>query len=157
MYSVKDGDRVFRFEGQHLAHSTSGHTGKGRWIEFDLYKTTTGGYVLSRTGFTLFYHFGACPVVRRNGLDPLPSENIPTNSVPCPDCRPNTKSDTLLYPEHPRYWAQVCGTADGVVSCLKQQDENGTLYLTNVARLLLVQAAKSDEQIRDAYYVEWVD
>lgn len=157
MHSVKDGDRVYKFEGELLAHSSSRSDGKGRWVEFNLYRTARGGYVLSRTGVTLFYHFGACPVVRRNGLEPLPAEVLPTNSIPCPDCRPDLQADTLLYPEHPRYWAQVCETPEGVISSMRQRDAHGTAYLTEVSRRLLEQAAKADKGIHDAYYVEWIE
>lgn len=157
MYTVKDGDRTLKFEGTELASSSSKSRGKYRWVEFKLFKTAGGDYVLYRLGATLYYHSGFCDVVRRNSIDPLPAEVISHNLQPCERCSPQRDVDTLLYPEISRHWAQVSTSADGVVASLKKYDDNGTEYLTGVARRLLEEAAKKDEGISQAFYTEWIN
>ena len=157
MFTVKDGDRSLKFDGVELATSSSQSKGKYRWVEFKLYKTAKGDYVLYRLGATLYFHSGYCDIVRRNGIDPLPSEVLSLNLMPCERCSPSRDTDTLLYPEVPRHWAQVSSTPEGVISSLKKYDENGTEYLTGVAKRLLVVAADKDDQIHQAFYTEWIE
>jgi hypothetical protein len=156
MHVVQDGSRNLKFEGKELAFSSSREKNKTRWIEFTLFRTEKGHYVLSRVGVSVVYHHGTCPTVKRNNLDPLPSETIPTFMIPCDDCLPDLESDELVYPETDRKWAQVSDSAEGVVSSLKQLDSRGTEYLTVVARVLLERAAEKDSDISDAFYTEWV-
>lgn len=156
MHTVQDGARTLKFDGVELAFSTSKDRRKFRWIEFRLYRTQKGHYVLSRVGASVIYHHGTCPTVQRNNLDPLPTETLPHGMLPCPDCAPDPLEDELLYPEMPRKWAQVSDTADGVVQSLKQYDSKGTEYLTDVARNLLEDAAKVDNGIASAYFTEWI-
>lgn len=47
---VRDETRELRFDGTLLAEATSEVSGKDRWIEFSVYKTAEGNYVLSRVG-----------------------------------------------------------------------------------------------------------
>lgn len=47
---VIDGARELRFNGELLASSTSEASGKQRWAEFALYRTTSGRYVLAGAG-----------------------------------------------------------------------------------------------------------
>lgn len=80
--------------------------------------------------------------------------------VPCRDCRPNRKTDLELYPETPRHWAQRFDPevgAIGLVDSLKREDEFGAEYITNVAKKLLIEAAKNDDEIHAAFFNEWVD
>lgn len=156
MHVVQDGSRNLKFEGTLLAHSSSRTKSKPRWIEFSLYRTVKGHYVLSRVGISLVVHHGTCPTVKRNALDPLPSEVLLDGRIPCYDCQPDLEVDELVYPETDRKWAQVSDSAQGVVSSLMQTDANGTDYLTEVARTLLVKAADGDSQIADAFYTEYI-
>lgn len=156
MYTIQDGARLLRFEGTQLAHSSSEDSGKTRWVEFSLYKTRSGKYVVSRIGVSKTFHRSTCAVVRRNNIDGLPAEVISESLHPCRECAPSRLTDTLLYPETPRYKAQICTTALGVVDSLKQYDSRDTEYLTDVARRLLEDAAKVDEDISDAFYVEYL-
>lgn len=160
MYEIQDGLRTIRFEGELLSSSTSKTKKSPRWVEFRLYKTKGGSYILSRTGMSLTFHHSACKIVERNGILPVPSENISLNMVPCTDCRPDRNLDLELYPETPRHWAQRFDSeigAEGVVDSLKREDEFGAEYITNVAKKLLIEAAKNDEAIHTAFYDEWVD
>jgi len=56
MYEVKDGARTLQFDGLVLGKSSSWRKGSYRWIEFELYRTESGSYVLSRIGVSLIYH-----------------------------------------------------------------------------------------------------
>lgn len=157
MYTVQDGVRELQFEGELVATSSSKGRNKFRWVQFELYRTTKGRYVLSRIGVSMYFHHSGCAVVKRNAIMSVPAESVSLNLVPCEDCRPMRTVDEELYPESPRYWAQVFDSGEGVVSSLKKYDDNGTEYLTDVARRLLTTAAENDDNIHDAFYVEWID
>jgi len=60
MFEVKDSSRTLQFNGILLSKSSSWRKGSVRWIEFALYKTENGSYVLSRIGVSLIYHGAAC-------------------------------------------------------------------------------------------------
>lgn len=152
MITVKDTDRTISFTGKLLASSTSYTPGKSRWIEFKLYHTETGDYLLSRLGATLVFHSAFCDTVRRNCIDPLPSNVLAKNMVPCEKCRPQLEYEEFVYPEVPRHWAQSTPTAEGVLSFLVKYDEFDSPYYTTVARNLITDAAKNDDELRDIYY-----
>lgn len=156
MHTVQDGTRSLKFEGVQLAHSSSEGPGKSRWVEFSLFRTSNGKYVVSRTGVSVTFHRAQCPVVKRNGIDPLPEETVADFMVPCRDCRPVRDNEQYLYPETSRHRAQVCRSAEGVLSYLKQYDSQDTEYLTDVARRLLEQASEVDDDISDVFYVEYI-
>lgn len=154
MLSVKDGDRVLQFNGTLLAKSTSQRSGAFRWIEFELYKTESGSYILSRVGVSLIYHGAACSIVSKYKLNEAPANNLLLNSVPCQECQPDESLD-LIFPEKYRYWAQVSDHPEAVLDSLYKYDEsNGAYYLTSVAQRLLKQAAKVDSGIAQVYNVE---
>ena len=158
MHVVKDGLRELKFEGEELASSSSKTPDKARWIEFRLYKTRGGEYVLSRIGHTLLYHAGYCDVVSRNGLYSLPSIALGRNMVPCPRCKPSPQTDTDLFPEMARYWAIVSKDPTTIVESLQRTDEElGVTYYTSVAQRLLLAASKKDEGIKDNFFTEWID
>lgn len=156
-YTVKNGAQTLLFDGEELSHSTSFYPKKTRWIEFTIYRTSGGQYVVSRIGKSLIYHHAVCPTVRRNHIAPLPAQTLLDYMVPCDTCSPDIDHDELVYPETPRESAASCSNADGVVKWMKQKDENGINYLTNVAKDALEDAARVDAQIRQAYYTERVD
>lgn len=156
MFTIQNGKRVLRFQGEKLAHSSSKTKNSTRWVEFTIYRTDSGKYVVERVGVSIVFHNVHCAVLRRNSgpSDPLPTETISDNMVPCPECNPDRDAEQYLVPENIRHRAQVCATAESVISSLKQSDSNNTEYLTNVALRLLEQAAEVDPLIADAYYVE---
>ena len=157
MFQVKDGDRVLQFEGELLAHSSSYRPDGERWVEFDLYRTQAGAYVVSRTGYSVLYHTAECPIVRRGRHEPAPVATLTSDSKPCTVCGPVTDVDQaheLIYPERPIHWAQPCPDAAGAIESLAKYDQDGARYFTHVARNLIRDAAKTDIPLRDAYYVE---
>lgn len=153
MYSVKDGDRTLQFNGTLLAKSTSERRGAYRWIEFELYKTESGAYILSRVGVSLIFHGAACSLVSKYKLNEASSQELRQDAVPCVDCNPDDSLD-LIFPEKYRYWAQVSDHPEAVLDALYKYDDNGAYYLTSVAQRLLQQAAKVDKDIADVYNVE---
>jgi len=156
MYEVKDNKRTIKFDGVLLAFSTSFRPGVKRWIEFGLYRTTGGSYVLSRVGETHLFHDPECAVAQRNGLTKIPRPGLRDGSVPCEVCRPDRLDIEMVSPEMPRYWAQVSETAEAVVDSLYKYDEAGARYLTSVAERLLEEASLVDPAIEGAYRVETI-
>lgn len=153
MYEVKDGSRTLQFEGKLLGKSSSYKRGSTRWIEFCLYKTESGSYVLSRIGVSLIYHGAACPLVKRYGLQEISFGLIEKDSIPCDECRPSNAAD-LVFPEKHRYWAQVSEEPSAVLDALYKYDQGGAKYLTNVAQRLLENASEKDSAIESIYKIE---
>ena len=153
MNSVKDGDRELQFNGTLLARSTSARRGAYRWIEFELYRTESGSYVLSRVGVSLIFHGAACSLVSKYKLTEAPIYELLRNAVPCEECEPDDSLD-LIFPEKFRYWAQVSDTPEAVLDALYKYDNNGARYLTGVAQRLLKEAARVDSEIAEVYNYE---
>lgn len=155
MLEVKDGDRTLQFNGDLLAKSTSQRRGAYRWIEFELYKTESGSYILSRVGVSLIYHGAACSLVSRYGLKEASTSQLAADSTPCEECRPDGSLD-LIFPEKYRYWAQVSDRPEAVLEALHKYDDNGARYLTSVAQRLLKDASRVDSEIAAVYTLEIV-
>jgi hypothetical protein len=154
MYEVKDGSRTLQFDGVLLGKSSSYRRGSSRWIEFELYRTESGSYILSRVGVSLVYHGAACPSVKKYGLQEISFLELENLAIPCDKCYPTEDVD-LVFPEKDRYWAQVSDEADAVLDALYQYDDNGSArYLTNVAQRLLEEASRKDSQIESVYKIE---
>lgn len=156
MFEVQNGNRLLRFEGRILAESDSWRRGASRWIEFTLYKTEGGSYVLSRVGVSLIYHTASCPLVARYGLHEMPSDELEAEAVGCEECTPSG-AEPLVFPEEYRYWTLVSEGAQAVVDALYQQDRQGSKYLTRVAERLLQEAAAQDPGVDLVYRFEYID
>ena len=154
MHEVFDGRRTLKFDGALLAFSTSYRPGRERWVEFSLFRTVGGTYILSRVGQTNQYHMPDCPVAERNGLNPTPRAALNPGGKACHSCRPDLEDSEQIAQELPRYYAATCDNADCIVESLYQDDNAGSRYLTGVARRLLDEASKVDEEIDRAYRVE---
>ena len=153
MYEVKDGARTLQFNGSLLGKSTSWRRGSTRWIEFELYRTESGSYVLSRVGVSLVYHGAACRLVHTYKLQEISYAKLVNNSIPCELCGPD-ESASLVFPEKHRYWAQVSEEPEAVLEALYKYDDGGARYLTNVAQRLLETAAEKDSAIDSIYKIE---
>jgi len=153
MIEVKDGDRVLQFNGTLLAKSSSLRRGAFRWIEFELYKTESGSYILSRTGVSLVFHGAACSLVKKYGLNEKSNTQLEMGAVPCELCEPDDMID-LVFPEKYRHWAQISDKADAVLEALYKYDDNGARYLTGVAQRLMQEAAIVDKNIANVYNYE---
>ena len=153
MFEVKDGARTLQFNGKLLGKSSSKRNDSTRWIEFELYKTDSGSYILSRIGVSLIFHGAACALVRRYGLTEIDFAELRENALPCEECEPSEEVE-LVFPEKYRYWAQVSSDPTSIVNALYKYDEAGVLYLTNVAQRLLDEVCKVDTAISDTYKYE---
>ena len=156
MIAVKDGNRTLYVDGELLGSSTSYRRGSTRWIEFKLYKTVSGQYVLSRVGVSIVYHGAACELVANYNLQDMPSKDLTSDHIPCERCLPDDSID-LVFPEKNRYWAQVSEQASAVLDALYKYDNNGARYLTNVAQRLLEESAKKDKEIAEVYKFEIIE
>ena len=153
MFEVKDASRTLQFSGKLLAKSSSWRHGSYRWIEFELYKTDNGTYILSRVGVSLVFHGAACPLVKRYGLIEAPSSALEDDALPCDTCNP-TFTVPVVFPEKYRYWAQVSEEAVPVLESLFKYDDGGARYLTKVAERLLDDASEVDAAIAKIYRTE---
>jgi hypothetical protein len=153
MFEVKDGSRTLQFHGNYLGGSTSWRRGSTRWIEFDLYKTDGGMYILSRIGVSLVYHGAACPLVTKYNLQEVHFSKLQEDAIPCETCDPSEEVD-LVFPEKDRYWAQVSEESRAVLDALYKYDGGGAQYLTHVAKRLLEEASKNDLAIHSLYKIE---
>lgn len=152
MITVHDGDRTLSFNGELIATSSSETEDSVRWIEFELYKMDSGGYVIARTGVSLVYHMPTCELAEKYGLEEWdPMVFLTDDSYPCDICRPKAPLP-YVSPETTRYWARACDSAQGVVQTLYKKDARGVRYITNVAARLLDDAANADDGIARAYY-----
>lgn len=156
MIEVKDGARTLQFNGKLLGKSSSYRRGSNRWIEFELYKTENGSYVLSRVGISVIYHAGACGLVKRYGLQEVLTETVvSTEVIPCDECRPSLMAE-VIFPEKNRYWAQVSEDPNAVLEALYKYDNGGARYLTHVAQRLLDEASENDKGIESVYRIEMI-
>ena len=155
MYEVKDGSRTLTFEGALLGESSSYRRGSTRWIEFELYKTESGAYILSRIGVSLVFHSGACELVNKYGLHDAPVSALSRDATPCESCSPTYEAQ-LVFPEKYRYWAQVSEDPQAVLDALYKYDDGGARYLTWVARRVLEEASDKDPEIDAVYRVEHI-
>lgn len=155
MIEVKDGSRTLQFNGKLLGKSSSWRRGSNRWIEFELYKTENGSYVLSRIGVSTIYHAAACPLVKRYGLQEVPVSDLRSDVAPCEECRPSFAAE-IVFPEKYRYWAQVSDDPGSVLDALYKYDNGGARYLTHVAQRLLEEASNLDKGIETVYRIELI-
>lgn len=153
MIEVKDGARTLQFNGRLLGKSSSWRKGSNRWIEFELYRTESGSYILSRIGVSLIFHGASCALVKRYGLNEVQFEEISEDAIACDECSPTEEAE-LVFPEKHRHWAQVSDEPVAVLDALYKFDDGGARYLTNVAQRLLDESSKNDENIAKVYKFE---
>lgn len=153
MFEVKDGNRTLQFRGELLGSSSSKKHNSNRWIEFNLYKTESGSYILSRVGVSILYHGAACFLVKKYGLEEVLYVQLSDDYIPCEECYPTEEAE-LVFPEKHRHWAQVSEEPSAVLDALYKYDDGGARYLTNVAQRLLEEASKKDPKLAKAYRFE---
>lgn len=154
-FEVRDGSRTLKFNGRLLGESSSWRRGSNRWIEFNLYKTENGSYILSRIGVSLVFHGAACPLVKRYVLVESTIDELLEDAIPCEECQPSTNLP-VIFPEKYRYWAQVSEEPEAVLEALYKYDQGGAKYLTNVAQRLLETASDNDQKIDSVYRIEMI-
>lgn len=152
-YKVRNGQRTIEFDGEKLSTSSSQTNDSTRWVEFSLYLTAGGSYVLERTGHSLVYHDINCAVVERSKLKFKPEDQVGPEHVPCEECDPNPADpNDILIIERPRYfglWSE--NPADVLESLYGTRN-----YLTKVAARLIEDAAEYDQRLERAYRTEYI-
>ena len=153
-YEVKDDARTLQFNGEKLGQSSSWRKGSDRWIEFELYKTEAGTFVLARIGVSLIFHTSTCPLVSKYNLRGYTTDTLEEDASPCEQCLP-TYNLPIVFPEKYRYWALVTEDPEMVLDALYKEDQiTGARYLTQVARRLLQEASEADSEIDSVYRIE---
>ncbi len=155
MYEVRDGNRVLRFDGELLSESSSRRPDNDRWVEFQLYRTKSGSYVLGRIGQSLLFHALDCPVVERNRLKPSGVEFLNDEHIGCTQCDPDDYAEEVAI-EKPRYFALVSESPEAILEALYKYDQAGARYLTHVAQRLIEDACGLDSRLEKAYRVEYI-
>lgn len=156
-YTIKNGVITYEFQGIVLARSSSRVAHRPRWVEFELFITPKNQYIISRIGMSVFYHKASCETTSRNNLSAVDGAELAGFYQPCSECRPTRIEPDGVFPELPRYWAQICEDAEGVVEALMKQDKFNNWYLTHVASRLLEDASKYDEKIHKAFTVQTIE
>ena len=153
-YKVKNGNRIYEFDGTLLSSSTSKKPGSYRWVEFNLYITAAGTYILERVGQTDIFHHIECEVVGRNKLKFSPEDILEDRHVPCEICDPMDDHDIVL--EKPRYFALVSEYPAAILEALHKRADDGARYMTYVTQRLIEDAAVHDKRPEKAYKVEYI-
>ncbi len=154
LYKVKNGNRIYEFDGKLLASSTSKKPDSYRWVEFNLYLTVGGSYILERIGQTDYFHHIECEVVGRNNLKFNPEDHLEDRHVPCEICDPDDFDDIVL--EKPRYFALVSEYPAAILEALHKKADDGARYMTYVTQRLIEDAAVHDKRLEKAYRVEHI-
>ena len=148
-YKVKNGNRIYEFDGTLLSSSTSRKQDSYRWVEFNLYITAAGTYILERIGQTDIFHHIDCEVVERNKLKYNPEEQVlQDRHVPCEICDPDDEDDIVL--EKPRYFALVSEFPAAILEALHKKAHDGARYMTYVTQRLIEDAALHDKRLAKA-------
>ena len=156
-YEVRNAGQTLIFDGEKIAGSSSRTPTSVRWVEFNLYRTVGGTYILERIGRSLVFHGIDCSVVRRNKLrfDPTRQE-LSDEHLACLECNPYDDDDLII--EQPRYFGMKSDDPEAVIDAAHKADRvTGARYLTNVTRKLIEEAAANDPRINNAYRVVYVD
>lgn len=156
VHEVRDGNRVYKFDGELLAKSSSWHRGQYRWVEFELYRTKSGSYILGRTGQTVLFHRPTCAIVKRNSIKPSSVDELTNEHIECDECDPRDDADEVCI-EKPRYFALVSDSPEAILEALYKYDASGARYLTHVAQRLIQEAGELDAELDRAYRVEYID
>lgn len=157
-YSVRDRYQILKFSGTKLSESTSKEPNKTRWVEFELYSTYSGIYVLARRGASIVFHNENCEIVERNKLSAIPVDELPLFYVPCDKCKPaKIAQPDGVFPETIRYWVTKSRNPQDIIDALMQSDDNQVQYLTRVAADLLKRASEHDPVIKEAFEVEVIE
>jgi hypothetical protein len=122
-------------------------------VEFNLYLTVGGSYVLERIGHSLIFHDIGCDVVDRSGLKFRPEDQIGPEHIPCEQCEPDPRDpEDIIVIEKPRFFGLWSETPEAVLESLYGSRN----YLTKVAERLIEDATEFDQRLERAYRVEHI-
>ena len=153
-YQVKHGPRVFDFDGERIASSTSKTSESIRWVDFNLYVTAAGSYVLERIGQSDVFHKLGCEVAERNSLKFTPGDELEERHVACKECDPDEYNDVLVL-EKPRYFGVWSEKPEDIIDALHRKKE-GVKYMTLVTERLIEEASEYDKRLEKAFRIEYI-
>ena len=156
-FEVRDGSRIFAFDGEMLGSVSSHRPSSPRWSEYKLYKTVGGMYILEKIGRSIVVHQPGCPriVEALNRFESMhPGRDPEDGWWFCESCVHGGQYDlTALLVESDRNWAIVSEQADQVVDALYRK-KAGAKSLPRLSLDLLDQVARVDDSIASAFRVE---
>ena len=127
---VRDGNRLLTFDGKLLASITSRETGKDRWTEMRVFKTTGGSYILEKVGRSIRLHIPGCGDILKDL--PLFQQEHPGDDPEegyswCGRCSPPIGEEyefTTLLVEEDRFWATISEDPDVIIDALWRKRDN---------------------------------
>lgn len=156
-HRVLDKYEWVEFQGELLASTSTETPEATRWIELEIYRTTTGRYVIHRVGRSVLYHVhgGTC----NTGVTKPASQLDRELAQPCPRCSPATVAKLGHYPatlvdvELDKDRVDTCDAA-GVYATLQLKRRDPTTgeeysFLSQPARRALEEAMEHDLELRD--------
>jgi hypothetical protein len=146
--TVRDGNRVLRFQAAVLGAATSQRGSAPRWSELVVYRLPDSTYLISKIGRSTVAHRPSCLRVNHRmitwGSAAYHGEDH-VRRVPCKDCRPDLShgiaADTML--EVTRYRAILAETAESAAQSLT--GDRAALLMPQIVRDVLAQCAQADE------------
>lgn len=117
MRTVRDSNRVMRFEADVIASATSHRPGVPRWSELVLYRLASGSYVIWKIGRSAVAHTPDCYLVKPSMPCYLEAgEEARIHRMPCLECLPEVGDgmDPQTILETTRYTVLQARDADDV-------------------------------------------
>jgi hypothetical protein len=167
---LQDGNRTVRFDGQLLGSTTSEYTQSGfhkaRWTVFEIYRTTEGGYVISKIGKSRIVHSSQRCVSLKNNTDPLQKVQLTDQDFDdeiyefcdpqLPEWQQCWTDDSLDratygYLENDHAAATFADSPVGAVSLCYSRDRLGAFDISWIAKATLKEAGQVDEDLKYAY------
>jgi hypothetical protein len=157
-HTARNGDEMFVFNGEELGHASTDDDGDlPRWTEITIWRTKAGKYVIEKVACSVVYHaLDGCD----RGIVRDADSSLDPDSQPCLVCKPDTLAADQVKIETNRYTTFVTENAPAAVEALRLTDSDpnsdglGTVFMPNVARRALTEAAKNDDGIEDAFLTQ---
>jgi hypothetical protein len=129
------------------------------WVEIEIYRLASGGYLIHRAGMSYVYHRADTSCTVKSGAakgEPATVDDLPDEAVPCGACRPpypeDLADDEQVRFEFPRHTFDKCETAAQVIEKLTTiYKPDGSVEIRTPApvRELLEYAAAADPEFAD--------
>jgi hypothetical protein len=155
-FTARNGSERYVFDGVRLASVSTDDGSLLRWTEIAIYRTEAGKYVVEKIGRSVVYHsLDGCDFGVKTDLEELIEE-----AHPCPICKPSYDPTGPVKMETDRYHTVLTENAPALIDACRmtnndsRSDSFGTVFLPNVARKALTQAAELDEGIQDAFLTQ---
>jgi hypothetical protein len=157
-HTARNGDEMFVFDGEELGHASTDDDGDlPRWTEITIWRTKAGKYVIEKVACSVVYHtLDGCD----RGIIRDADSSLDPDSQPCLVCRPDILVADQVKIETNRYVTFVTENAPAAVEALRLTDIDpdsdgfGTVFMPNVARRALAEAAERDQSIKDAFLTQ---